>query len=664
MAQFSHLLISSFRYKCPAFYQPSVSTAGVTETGAVMVRATCDVCFEGYYTGNAWMVLPARSDAGHQCYRKEMKDKWGRITGYNSFCITKSIGKCIDCPHGANCSAGVVALPNYWGHMTTAGRLEFHRCPVGYCCNQAPCQGIDQCAPHREGTLCGHCIRSFSESLLSPECLPDENCKDTWLHPLFILWGFLITQVLIFMGKFGELGKKLLKKFEQTFSNEKTADRNQANIPQPDEGEIRKPLITQVTQVLPDPTPTVPILWGFLTTNYQSNVEVTGSHKYLQITLYYLQDAALMQVELAIGSTGSTIEKIRKLLLGVSQLAVDLLDLGLKLCPIQDWTPIFKLVIKNLTGPLVFGFLFVFYAVANYSSRCFQSKKQPIRLFWYPKLTAAAIFSLLLFYQQIANTTFSLLYCIKSGDQSILFIDGTITCYQTWQILVFIFAFNWVIAIIPVLMFLPDLLELRLISVTDFFLACVLPGPMLVYWGYRFYRKRFCFHPSYVTPWQDKSIDILQKTFVPTTYRNMFPFCWLGFMKIRRLALVLIFTFVSNFVGRIILMCIVIMLFLIIHLETKPYRDNMANNAYTASLLATLSIGLINIMKATCVEFYLDLSKVKHSLETLNFITDVIFVYSPPAFIIAAILKIIMRKIRPLLMTKKKEIKKQKKNDH
>ena len=659
IAVFSHYITQrknyphSFRYQCPPFYQPMLSTAGLTDMGAIRVRATCDACFEGYYTGETWMVISAENNSNYHCIEKRNFDIYAGRMGKTRFCYTGSLGICNKCPQGANCTAGVLSLPNYWGHMTAADRLEFHRCPIGYCCNQAPCQGIGQCAAHRGGTLCGRCMKGFSESLLSAECLPDENCKDIWLLPLFILWGFFVTQVLIFMGKFEKLGNRLLEMFRHFISKWKTANSSQDQSNETDERQKTKPFIAQVTLVESDCIPKVPILWGLLATQRPQRAEPSGSHKYLQIILYYLQDAALMQVDLAIGSTGTTIEKIRKVLLNVSQLAVDMLDLGLKLCPIQGWTPVVKLVTKNLTGSMVFCFLFVIYGAANVSSRCCQNRKQSIRLFWYPKLTVATIFALLLFYQQIANTTFSLLYCIKSGDKSILFIDGTVTCYQPWQILILIFAFKWVIAIIPVLMFLPGLLELRLISVTDFFLACLLPGPMLCYWMYRFYTKKFRFHSSYVTPWQDEALGILQKTFVPTTYRNMFPFCWLGFMKIRRLALVLIFTFVSNLVGRITLMCIVIMLFLIIHLKTEPYQDKMANDAYTASLLATLCIGLINIMKATCVEFYLDLDKVKHSLGTLNLITDVIFVYCPPAFIILAIITIVWRKFRTSMRRKK-----------
>ncbi len=660
VAVFSHFITqrkhSSFGYECPAFYQPTLSTPGPTDTGAVMVRATCDSCFEGYYTGETWMTISAENNSDSQCYEKQLFDRYQNLAGKNRFCYRKSVGTCIDCPHGGNCTAGVVALPNYWGHMTAAKRLEFHRCPEGYCGSQAQCKGIDQCAAHREGILCGRCKEGFTESLLSQECLPGEECDDMWVLPIFITWAFCVAWAIIFIGELEQLPKKILSRCKQYCCDNGENQENLETWAQIDSFERnfrKKPfhqdVTTQLLATKPEVTQKTPILCGLLNTEQREHIEQSGHLKYLQIILYYIQDSSLLQVNLALDYKDTAIRKIRRVLLNVSQLAVDLLDLGLKLCPIKGWTPVLKIVTKNMTGPLVFFFILKIYLIIRLTCMCFPRKRASLKKLWYPKLTTAIIFSILMFYQQIANTTFSLLYCIKSDGQSILFIDGTVTCYQPSQIVILIFAINWIVAIIPILMFLPGLLELRLIGMKDFFLACLMPGPMLVYWGYRIYKKKFCIHTAYRTPWQDEASVLLQKTFVKTTYKNMFPFCWIGFMKIRRLALVLIFTFVSNLVGRVSLMCFVIVVFMIIHERTQPYQDNVANVAYTASLLATLSIGFINIMKAACVEFYLDLDKVKHSLETLDLITDIIFVYCPPIFIILAIIAFVAGKIRASL---------------
>ncbi len=53
----------SLNYQCPAFFQPILSTAGLTDTGASMVRTTCDACFEGYYIGQTWMTIAVQNDS-------------------------------------------------------------------------------------------------------------------------------------------------------------------------------------------------------------------------------------------------------------------------------------------------------------------------------------------------------------------------------------------------------------------------------------------------------------------------------------------------------------------------------------------------------------------------------------------------------------------------
>ena len=143
IATFSHFSTqgkgSSLKYQCPAFYQPTLSPADLTYVGAVMLKATCDACFEGYYIGESQIAMSNENKGNNHCYEIDILNVHNQVIGTNKLCYTNTTGTCIACPHGANCSAGVVSLPNYWGHMPADERLEFHRCPVGCCCNQAPC---------------------------------------------------------------------------------------------------------------------------------------------------------------------------------------------------------------------------------------------------------------------------------------------------------------------------------------------------------------------------------------------------------------------------------------------------------------------------------------------------------------------------------------------
>ncbi len=697
----------SLEYKCPSFYKPSLSTAGLTNNGAARVQITCDTCFQGYYMGKSRMVITTQNDSDTHCQEKTIRKVANSITYTickNMFCYTKSMGICIECPHGANCSAGVVTLPNYWGHMSLAGRLEFHRCPVGYCCNRPPCKDIAQCVVGREGTLCGRCMKGFTESLITPKCIPDETCSDWWIFPLFCVWALAITLVILFtqdIVRIKEIINMRLKgcKSIPEHANKMSCDAsNGIDLKRIDSVEIHRPNFLTLkcdlweqkvkrrhsieiqpiqhvvsscnaskikstymqSKVQNSESPVkAPILRRLLSIERKENVQASGSHKYLQIMLFFLQDAAIMQIDLALVSTITTpIQKLRQFLLNVSKLAVDLIDLGLNLCPFPGWTPVSKLLTKSLTGPFVFSYIFAIYGIVRMVCHCFPSKRKYLRDYWYPRLTSAAVFSTLLFYQQIASVALSLLFCIKSGDKAILFIDGNVTCYQPWQILAFIFGINWIVGIIPVLMFLPGLLELKLIRVSHFIIACMMPVPMLFYWLFKFYRQklRILSTKDSIPPWHKEILKILQTTFAKTTDRKGLPFCWIGFMKIRRLALVLLFTFVSNLVARVSFMCLTIVIFLLFHLETKPYQDDTANNLYTGTLLATLAIGFINIMKASCVEFYLDLDKVAHYLTTLNMITDGILVYCPLGFVGLTIVATLISKVKQIVLKKHPEL--------
>ncbi len=638
-----------------------------------MVRVTCDACFKGYYTGKKRLAISPESGRDFNCQEKHILDQNGYQAGRNRFCYTRAKGTCIECPHGANCTAGVISLPNYWGHITATDSLEFHRCPVGYCCNQAPCQGIDQCAANRKGRLCGRCMKGFTESLITPECIPDQTCSDWWIVPLFCLWTLTVALVIVFSPDILQIRETFWKCIKRNKSSEQTQGEvieipSEIELNNKDDIEMQSTSdsnsSSEHSEVVLETMPSIgtqtldvkfAILYGTLHIQREEHVEAPGSHKYLQIMLYYLQDAALMQVDLALDSSIITpIQKVRQLLLNVSQLAVDLLDLGLNLCPFPGWTPVTKLLTKNLTGPFVFCHIIAMYVIVRMLCWCFPHRGKSLKAYWYTRLTAATLFSILLFYQQIANVAFSLQHCIISGGKSVLFIDGTVTCSLSWQIFVVIFYINWVLGIIQILLFLPGLLELRLIRVSHFFLACVMPFPMLLFWVIKFYRKQLqvLIPKDNIPPWHEEALRILQKTFVKTTdniCNREHPLCWVGIMKTRRLFLVIIFVFISNLVARISLMCLIILFFLVFHLQTQPYQDELANKLYTVSLVATLTIGFINIMKAACVEFYLDLDKVGHFLTTLNMITDSILVYCPIGFVGLTIAAIAMRKVRQIL---------------
>ena len=52
------------------------------------------------------------------------------------------------------------------------------------------------------------------------------------------------------------------------------------------------------------------------------------------------------------------------------------------------------------------------------------------------KLSTGFVLALLFTYQKLATTSFTLLNCVPVGNRSVLFVQGTIECYQVHLLLI------------------------------------------------------------------------------------------------------------------------------------------------------------------------------------------------------------------------------------
>ena len=95
--------------------------------------------------------------------------------------------KCSQCQKGSVCDIDVRAKANHWGHNTMNSNLTFYTCAEQFCCqNSVECYTFDSCSPRRRGTLCGECRKGFKLSLLTSDCIPNEElCKLLLVQILF-----------------------------------------------------------------------------------------------------------------------------------------------------------------------------------------------------------------------------------------------------------------------------------------------------------------------------------------------------------------------------------------------------------------------------------------------------------------------------------------------
>ena len=85
---------------------------------------------------------------------------------------------CLACVYGRRCQEGTVrAKPIFWGYRV-GDAAKFVSCPTGYCClTNSKCLAYNTCNEGKTGTLCGQCLKGYSETLLSMNCLKDSSCK-------------------------------------------------------------------------------------------------------------------------------------------------------------------------------------------------------------------------------------------------------------------------------------------------------------------------------------------------------------------------------------------------------------------------------------------------------------------------------------------------------
>ncbi len=183
---------------------------------------------------------------------------------------------CFPCPVGATCEEHISTLPNYWGYQNNDDSVTMIRCPDEYCCQDVEtCQHINACTENRHGTLCGVCIENFSEALFSAKCVPDNNCSSVSIIFMFILCVFLYSFLLISTRAFLpfmvwlSVKTNIKQRVRAMFRNKDNSNTTASIQTEPDVG------VQQATDTKSDSS---------------------QGMNYLQILLYYVQDATLFKV--------------------------------------------------------------------------------------------------------------------------------------------------------------------------------------------------------------------------------------------------------------------------------------------------------------------------------------------------------------------------------
>lgn len=300
---------------------------------------------------------------------------------------------------------------------------------------------------------------------------------------------------------------------------------------------------------------------------------------------------------------------LKSVLSGLFKFQLDVFELIEEVCAVPDMTPVPKVATKALIVPFViimFSTMYILnccvrltrhktYDPSPESTHILQISR--IGKTFSTRLSSGFILALLFTFQKMGTTVFVLLNCVPVEGESVLFIDGTVTCYQYWQYGVITYAVCCVTPFFLVLMFGPTLLARRRICLGEFFVACLFPLPALLVWacrrlwrpdGERARRK----------PLPDDVRSVLEVLQGPYRQFERTGICWAGVLIGRRLVLVLAYTFINDTLIRLLVMLLSCFLILLHHVHVQPYRDMRGNIAGTASAAALVTLGSINLVRA------------------------------------------------------------------
>ena len=567
-----------------------------------------------------------------QCPRKTYSLDRGEVRNLTSNHIT-----CHDCPVGGNCFEGqVTSKPNFWGYESNR-EIKFLQCPPQYCCDNKQCKHYKSCNGNRMGALCGKCPSGMSESLFDTKCIPSKDCTSASFWPAISVYVILYLLFFLYLEDILSFAQRLINR---TIS----------------------------------------------ASTYGRNSEPGGL---LKILFYYYQVIQLLNK--TVGSDGKVglLDDVKKFLSRTLNFLITAIP-GFD-CPFKDLRAVQKAIIVHSVGYTLLALLcflyvstFIFKLLNKlWTKQCYETIDQSPELNENPFLAriAGAFANIsLLMYSSSTHLCLSLLQCVPLKDHQVLFLDANITCYRTFQYYLLFYMISSILpfCLVPVLG--SYLLKLKCISVAQFCLACIFPLPFCCYWAYLLvrnssWRMKCSYHGNRSEGIQNDgdncdglntagSIETENEDLTEFSVCNsavlrvlvgpfrrhkatfIFPAShlpWEGVLILRRLALILVLTFVYDNRVKTTLSMIFCVVFLLPQVFVKPFKNERDNVLEILSLVMLIIISFLSVVKTIYYGENLD-SSSKSLLNLINVIESILTI-APMAVIFFTVILFILFKI-------------------
>jgi hypothetical protein len=341
-------------------------------------------------------------------------------------------------------------------------------------------------------------------------------------------------------------------------------------------------------------------------------------------------------------------------------------------CPFPDLHPVQKQVILHSVGYVLLGFLGVIYMLTGsifllkHSRRpqsqaierdisattMNQTPRAPTSCFT-SRIASAFTYISLLMYASSAQLCLSLLHCVPVRDNQVLFLDGNVKCYQTFQYFLLAYMFSSILpfCLVPVLG--SYLLKFGRIGVRQFCAACIFPLPFCCSWLYLllkdwFNQRRYdsleqnigmgeslegVLNSDDVVPAiNDNTSSILRVLLGPFRSHQSLkwfqgcPIPWEGFLTFRRLALIIVLTFIYDNRLKMIVVLTLCVAILISHMYVRPFHKSLDNLLETISLGTHVVLCGLTMIKSLCYDSEVSSTSNFSLLKVFNLVENILIV--------------------------------------
>ena len=396
---------------------------------------------------------------------------------------------CNSCPFGATCISKIRPKANFWGYVYNK-KAHLISCPPGYCCQTTEdCRSLESCNAKRRGALCGQCSEGYAESMFSGKCIQDSQCNAGRFWGITITFCFGLLLILaylqdIFAVLFRRLDlKAMLRCFPQransthsrmfTASNGLHEQQNSSSQRTPNwEGTI----LESGSHI-----PTIPLIE---TQKKQENTSTTSG--LIKILFFYYQMNALLVIykseyQLFIFNQ---IKSFFNNLFTFNANSETLSDLG---CPFSGMDIVHKRLIKASMPCMMLGLAGGILLIVVVSAKFIKSAVVSSYIASLKNRLSVTILQIILLgYSGLTSNIFSLLTCVSMvNGTKILFIQGDINCYQTWQFMLLSFVIVWSLPLTIALYMASKRVKEKTLTIKGFFCTLMFPLPSVIYFTFK-----------------------------------------------------------------------------------------------------------------------------------------------------------------------------------